>query len=117
MTVETKTIIRHLNEIEKEKSTCGFRKRLVAADDRTPLSASYVAINEAKPHYHKETTEFYYVLEGEGTIELDGTSIPVSPGSSVLIPPNVRHRAVGNIAALVVGTPPFHTDDLFLVDD
>jgi len=117
MTENSKTIIRHLKDIEEERSTCGFRKRLVAAEDGTPLSASYVAINDAKAHYHKQTTEFYYVLEGEGTLELDGAPVPVSPGSAVLIRTNVRHRAVGNLVALVVGTPPFHTDDLFLVDD
>lgn len=116
MHAETGYIVRHLPEITEERSTCGFRKRLITADDETPLSASYVAISDATPHYHKNTTEFYYVLEGEGTLELDGESVPVSAGSAVLIRPNVRHRATGNIIALVVGNPPFHQDDLFLVD-
>lgn len=116
MSTDTRYIVRHLGDIAEERSTCGFRKRLITADDGTPLSASYVAINDAHPHYHKSTTELYYVLEGEGALELDGNSIPVSAGSAVLIRPNVRHRATGNIIALVVGNPPFHQADMFLVD-
>ncbi len=114
MSTITKYIVRHLKDISEERSTCGFRKRLITADDGSPLSASYVAINDATPHYHVKTTELYYVLEGEGTLELDGQAIPVSAGSAVLIRPNVRHRAAGNIVALVVGSPPFHQEDLFV---
>ena len=117
MSGETGYIVRQLQEIAEERSTCGFRKRLFTADDGSSLSVSYVAISDAQPHYHKTTTELYYVLEGEGALELDGESVPVSPGSAVLIRPTVRHRATGNIVALVVGNPPFHADDLFLVKE
>ena len=116
MSSETGYVVRRLQDIAEERSTCGFRKRLFTADDGPSLSVSYVAINDAKPHYHKTTTELYYVLEGKGTLELDGKAVPVSAGSAVLIRPNVRHRATGDIVALVVGNPPFHQDDLFLVD-
>lgn len=113
MSSATGYIVRHLADISEERSTCGFRKRLITVEDDSPLSASYVAINDATLHYHKKTTELYYVLEGEGTLELDGQAIPVSAGSAVLIRPTVRHRATGNIVALVVGNPPFHHEDLF----
>ena len=117
MSKESRYIVRHLKDLPEERSTCGFRKRFFTSDDNPVMSASYVAINEAKVHYHKKTTELYYVLEGEGTLELDGTSAPVSAGSAVLIHPLVRHRATGDIVALVIGHPPFHTDDLFLVEE
>ncbi|MFH1738354.1 MAG: cupin domain-containing protein [bacterium] len=116
MSEQPRYIVRHLKDLKKERSTCGFRKRFFTVEDNDVMSASYVSINDAKPHYHKKTTELYYVLEGEGTLEMDGNTVPVSVGSAILIPPMVQHRATGNIVALVVGDPPFHADDLFLVD-
>ena len=42
---------------------------------------------DSRPHYHKKTTEIYYVLEGEGHLEIDKDKVPLKPGVSVLIPP------------------------------
>lgn len=38
-------------------------------------------------HYHKLSEEFYFILEGTGTMEIDGEERPVTPGDAVLIPP------------------------------
>ncbi|HPA45463.1 MAG TPA: cupin domain-containing protein [bacterium] len=110
-------LVRQPQDLQEERSTCGFRKRVFTADDKASMSASVVSIHDAKPHYHKETTEIYYVLEGTGALELDGDRVPLSPGSAVLIKPHVRHRATGDVVALVIGNPPFHTDDLYLVEE
>jgi mannose-6-phosphate isomerase-like protein (cupin superfamily) len=65
-------------------------------------------------HYHDKHTEIYYVLEGEGFIELDGERTPVKPGTAVLIPPRVRHRTLGRIRLLNLPVPPFDpADELF----
>jgi len=37
-------------------------------------------------HYHKLSEEFYFLLEGRGTMEIDGKMSPVSPGDAILIP-------------------------------
>ena len=52
---------------------------------------------DSRPHYHKKTTEIYYVLEGEGHLEIDKDTVPLKPGVSVLIPPKSLHRAVGEL--------------------
>ena len=44
-------------------------------------------------------------------MELDGESVAVRPGVAVLIPPGVRHRAVGRMTILNVVAPPFDPDD------
>jgi mannose-6-phosphate isomerase-like protein (cupin superfamily) len=68
---------------------------------------------DARAHYHKAHTETYYVLECEtgAGIELDGELVPVRAGVAVMIPPGVRHRAVGRMKILNVVVPPFDPAD------
>ena len=66
---------------------------------------------DSQVHYHKKMTEIYYVLEGEGTIELDGESHPLRPGVSVMIKPGCRHRAVGKLKISNVHVPKFDPED------
>lgn len=59
-------------------------------------------------------TEIYVVLEGEGTMELDGEIIPIRPMTSVMIKPGCRHRAIrGNssLKILNVAIPKFDAED------
>jgi len=46
-----------------------------------------VDIDGAKLHFHKRGTELYYVLEGEGSVVLDGVEHAVKKGSMVHFPP------------------------------
>ncbi len=43
-------------------------------------------------HYHAKSEEFYYVLEGEGEMEIDGERAHVAPGDAILIPPGAWHQ-------------------------
>ena len=71
---------------------------------------------DSRPHYHKKTTEIYYVLEGEGHLEIEKEKVPLKPGVSVLIPPNNLHRAVGELKILNVPVPAFDPADEWFVD-
>ena len=86
------------------------------ADKGVAAWAHAVDIDGAKPHYHRVATELYYVLEGEGSIVLDGEEHPISKGSLVHIPPGVVHGAKGRMRILVVGIPDLCDDDLFFPD-
>ena len=55
--------------------------------------------------------EIYYVLEGEGAIELDGESFPLKPVMAVMIKPGCRHRAVGPLKIINVPVPVFDPED------
>lgn len=74
-------------------------------------------IDGARPHFHKRSTELYYVLEGEGLVTLDGEPHEVKKGSLVHIPPGVVHGAEGKMRVLVVGVPDIADDDYFLPDE
>jgi mannose-6-phosphate isomerase-like protein (cupin superfamily) len=72
-----------------------------------------VDIDGAKLHYHKRSTELYYVLDGSGSVILDGAELPVATGSLVHIPPGVVHGARGRMRVLVIGIPDIADDDYF----
>jgi mannose-6-phosphate isomerase-like protein (cupin superfamily) len=82
-------------------------------DDNVAAWAHAVDIDGAKEHYHKIATELYYVLDGEGTILLDGEERPIRKGSLVHIPPGVVHGARGRMRVLVVGIPDISDGDLY----
>jgi mannose-6-phosphate isomerase-like protein (cupin superfamily) len=43
-------------------------------------------------HYHGRSEEIYFVLEGSGTMELDGERRELGPGDAVLIPAGAWHQ-------------------------
>jgi quercetin dioxygenase-like cupin family protein len=107
-------LVRHEESAPRERSTCGWRHLLVSRQDTDVAAwAHAVDIDGARPHYHKIATELYYVLEGEGTVLLDGKRESVKKGSLVHIPPGVVHGAEGRMRVLVVGIPDISDGDLY----
>lgn len=110
-------IIRHEDEAPREESACGFRHRLLSKGDKDVAAwAHAVDIDGARLHYHKRTTELYYVLEGGGAVFLDGEEQTVRPGTMIHIPPGVIHGATGKMRILVVGIPDIDDADVFYPD-
>src|SRR5437667_9246373 len=114
--VADRIFVRHEGNTARERSACGWRDRLISRED-APLSpaawAHAVDIDGAKLHYHKRSTELYYVLDGGGTVSLDGVEHGVAKGSIVHIPPGVIHGARGRMRVLVIGIPDIAADDYF----
>ncbi len=109
-------LVRHEADVPRERSTCGWRYRLISkqdADRGVAAWAHVVDIDGSREHYHKRGTEIYYVLDGEGAIRLDGVEHSIRKGSLVHIPPGVVHGAVGRMRVLVLGVPDIRDDDLF----
>jgi mannose-6-phosphate isomerase-like protein (cupin superfamily) len=93
---------------------CGTARRAFAdvADFPGTLHVTDIAA-DARTHYHRRLTETYFVLDcGAGAVmELDGDRVPVRPGVCILIPPGVRHRAVGPMRVLILVLPKFDPAD------
>jgi quercetin dioxygenase-like cupin family protein len=107
-------LIRDEGSAPRERSTCGWRHLLISRQDSDVAAwAHAVDIDGARLHYHKVATELYYVLEGAGTVVLDGVEHKVQKGSIVHIPPGVVHGARGRMRVLVVGIPDISDGDLF----
>ena len=66
-------------------------------------------------HYHAESEEIYYILEGTAEMELDGARSTVAPGDAILIPPGAWHqiRADGVLRFLCACSPPYRHEDTF----
>jgi mannose-6-phosphate isomerase-like protein (cupin superfamily) len=101
-----------LDDLDAVDCPCGRSRRAFIDDPAQIASVHLVDIcAEARPHYHKKMTEIYVVLEGEGTIEVDGESIPVRPMTAILIKPGCRHRAAGEMRILNMAIPAFEAGD------
>lgn len=110
------TLVRHEGQTPRERSACGWRDRLISREDAAFGPAAWahaVDIDGARPHYHKRSTELYYVLDGAGTVTVDGAEHAVRQGSLVHIPPLAVHSAQGRMRVLVVGIPDIADDDYF----
>ena len=115
-----KILVRHEGDTPRERSACGWRDRLISREDAAIEPAAWahaVDIDGAKAHYHKVATELYYVLDGSGTVTLNGAEHEVRRGSLVHIPPGIIHRASGKMRVLVVGIPDISDKDYYLATD
>jgi mannose-6-phosphate isomerase-like protein (cupin superfamily) len=105
-------LIANLNDIDPVPCPCGFSRRAFRQPDNSTATVHLVDIAEdARSHYHKNLTEIYIILEGQGHLELDGELIPVKPMTAVMIQPGCRHRAVGKFRLINVAIPPFDPQD------
>jgi quercetin dioxygenase-like cupin family protein len=114
--MSTGYIIKKVAEITSVPCPCGEAIRALSGQDNDLMSVHVVTIaKDSQVHYHKKLTETYYVLEGEGTIQLDDSVEELSPGTIVMIKPGTRHRAVGNLKILNMVIPPFDPSDEYTV--
>ncbi|MGD9494734.1 MAG: cupin domain-containing protein [Armatimonadota bacterium] len=71
-------------------------------------------------HRHREAEEVYYVLAGEGTVEVGARIERVGPGDARLIPPGVEHRVtcIGArpLVLLCACSPPYSHEDTELTE-
>ena len=93
---------------------CGTTQRAFADEADYPGTIHLTRISEdAQLHYHKQLTETYYFLEcgPDARMQLDDETVPVRAGMCVMIPPGVRHRAIGNMTILNIVFPKFDPAD------
>jgi mannose-6-phosphate isomerase-like protein (cupin superfamily) len=80
------------------------------------LAEARVPAGEAtQRHYHKLAEEFYLILEGRGTMEIDGDARAVGPGDCILIPPGAWHTitAQEDLRFLCCCAPPYAHEDTY----
>lgn len=67
-----------------------------------------------KLHYHELTLQFFYILSGRATFEIDNVTIVIMPNEGIRIDPGSRHRIINAGSAglefLVISQPDSHTD-------
>lgn len=105
-------MIARFDEIDPVRCPCGFSRRGFVSPDNPEATMHVVDVQEdAEVHYHKKLTEIYFILEGEGQMELDGKMVPIKPFTAIFIKPGCRHRAVGKMKIVNVSIPAFDPED------
>ena len=66
-------------------------------------------------HYHRIAEEFYFILEGAGEMEIDGSTRAVQPGDAILIPAGAWHTIAAREALrfLCFCAPPYAHEDTY----
>lgn len=88
-------------------------------------SGRFTVISETMPkgtseikHFHNETEQFFYILEGTLTIEFNDMTYELLHGDSIIILPGIAHRAYNHSAQsvkfLVVSSHDSHQDRIEL---
>jgi len=108
------------DELPAVECPCGQARRALSDSTAFPGTIHRTQITaDAKLHYHERLTETYYVLEcrPDAKMQLDDELVPIKPGTCIVIPPGVRHRAVGEMTVLIVVLPKFDPADEVIVGD
>jgi len=91
-------IVRSLEQAEPFTTADGSTIRELLGLPTAPVRNQSLAEATLAPgqaterHYHADSEELYYVVEGSGEMELDGERRQVAVGDAVLIPPGARHQ-------------------------
>jgi quercetin dioxygenase-like cupin family protein len=67
-------------------------------------------------HYHRLSEEIYLLVEGSGSLEVDGETRDVGPGDAILIPPGAWHEITAGAAGvrfLCMCAPPYSDGDAY----
>jgi mannose-6-phosphate isomerase-like protein (cupin superfamily) len=104
-TMKGRCLRRDPAEVVPWAETCGQIRPLIEEQDEAAGEVHHVEIDHAKLHYHKQTDEFYYVIDGNGTMILDGEEIELHKGVVIYVPRGVHHKAIGKLTVLTVCVP------------
>ena len=81
---------------------------LSVIQERVPSGCSEVR------HLHKFSEQFFYVLSGVATLEVDGEEHTLKENQGMHVPPNTVHQLSNNASRdlifIVTSTPPSHGD-------
>ena len=109
-------LARRLSEVEPVPCPCGQSWRIFTRADGPLANIHVTAIQNSRRHYHKHSTEFYFILEGEGILEVGDDKLDIAPGLLVRIDAGTPHRGYGNFKSLIIGVPSWDPADEWFTD-
>lgn len=84
-------------------------------------SLAFVELDEGEstePHFHEESEETYYVLQGRGEVSVDDDVYQLARGQACLIEPGEVHEVTGlagGLRFLAISVPAWTADDSYTV--
>jgi mannose-6-phosphate isomerase-like protein (cupin superfamily) len=65
-------------------------------------------------HYHERAHQFFYILSGKATMEIDGRKITIKAQQGLSVPPKVPHRLFNesrqDLLFITISSPMSHGD-------
>jgi mannose-6-phosphate isomerase-like protein (cupin superfamily) len=81
------------------------------------LGVAFAKIHDSEPHFHKKTTEYYFVTEGFAELRMGGEKFDIVPNNIAIIPPGVIHSVNADLRSgvkiIVLSDPPHDPKDHF----
>ena len=69
-------------------------------------------------HNHQRSPQFFFVLAGEATMEIEGNTYLIKPQQGISVPPKVPHRLQNqgreDLSFIVISAPMSHGDRVFV---
>ena len=103
--------------------------REILSPTNAPASVARQSLAEAtlppgaatEAHYHPNTEELYYILQGEGRMRIGPEVRAVRPGDGIAIPPGVPHQILNpgereDLVFLCCCVPAYTHEDTVMVD-
>jgi len=91
---------------------------LLERDDMSVIQERVPAGSGEVMHYHERARQFFYILEGEGTMSFEDHEIILQKEQGLEIPPSVKHRFKNNsqvdVHFLVISVPSTRGDRINL---
>ena len=115
-------IVQQLEKQSPFTTKDGSTIRSILDGTNAPVEKQSLAEATMKPgqatdrHYHKNSEELYFLLEGTARMEVDGDTRHVGPGDAILIPAGAWHQIAArtNLRFLCCCAPPYeHSDTYF----
>jgi quercetin dioxygenase-like cupin family protein len=87
---------------------------LLASDDLSVIEERMPSGSFEQRHRHVHARQFFYVLEGEAVLELEGVAHRLRQGQGLHVPPGsahqMRNESSSDVRFVVVSTPKSHGD-------
>ena len=107
--------VQYLKETVPIQCPYGNVRRIITGSKAGIANIHVVSVTRGKSHYHSGYDEIFYILSGSGTITLDGTDHPITPGAVAVIPAGTVHSIFSAsekpVEFIIFGTPPMFMDD------
>ena len=87
---------------------------LVKTDSLSVIREKMPPLTKEVLHYHAKSQQFFYILSGMATFEMDGKEFHIGPNKGIHIKPNTKHSVSNNgetdLEFIVVSKPKSHGD-------
>ena len=92
---------------------------LLRGEDLSVIEERMPAMRYEQRHLHQRSRQFFYVVQGEAILELEGERHRLTAGQGLHVPPGAAHQMRNDSAAevrfLVISAPRSHGDRVVVV--